>query len=63
MIQSFKNQQTEDVFNGNRNKKAAKVLPLDLWDMAARRLTQNQPSHRVAPSGDSSRQPSRSLAG
>ena len=40
MIQSFKNQQTEDVFNGNRNKRAAKVLPLELWDMAGRRLTQ-----------------------
>jgi proteic killer suppression protein len=40
VIQSFRNQQTEDVFNGKRNKKAAKVLPLELWDTAARRLIQ-----------------------
>jgi toxin HigB-1 len=40
MIQSFRNQQTEDVFNGRTNKKAAKVLPLNLWGLAARKLDQ-----------------------
>jgi proteic killer suppression protein len=40
MIRSFRNQQSEDVFNGKRSKKAAKVLPLKLWDAAGRRLDQ-----------------------
>ena len=40
MIQSFKNQQTEDVFNGRPNKKAAKLLPLELWAVAGRKLDQ-----------------------
>jgi proteic killer suppression protein len=40
MIQSFRNQQTEDVFNGRANKKAAKVLPLSLWRVAWRKLDQ-----------------------
>jgi toxin HigB-1 len=40
MIQSFKNQEAEDVFNGEKNKKAAKVLPLELWDVAWRKLDQ-----------------------
>jgi proteic killer suppression protein len=40
MIRSFRNQQSEDVFNGAQNKKAAKVLPLQLWRAAARRLDQ-----------------------
>jgi proteic killer suppression protein len=40
MIQSFRNQQTEDVFNGRTNKKAAKTLPLKLWRVAGRKLDQ-----------------------
>ncbi|HKT61924.1 MAG TPA: type II toxin-antitoxin system RelE/ParE family toxin [Gemmatimonadales bacterium] len=40
MIRSFRNQQSEDVFNGVQNKKAAKVLPLKLWRVAARKLDQ-----------------------
>jgi proteic killer suppression protein len=40
MIRSFQNQQSEDVFNGVQNKKAAKVLPLNLWRAAERRLDQ-----------------------
>jgi len=40
MIRSFRNQETEDVFNGEKNKRAAKVLPLDLWDVAGRKLDQ-----------------------
>ncbi|MGH7513408.1 MAG: type II toxin-antitoxin system RelE/ParE family toxin [Gemmatimonadales bacterium] len=40
MIQSFRDQQTEDVFDGRTNKKAAKILPLDLWVVAGRKLDQ-----------------------
>lgn len=40
MIRSFRNRQSEDVFNRVRNKKAAKVLPLELWGVAARKLDQ-----------------------
>ena len=40
MIRSFRNQQSEDVFNGVQNKKAAKVLPFELWRVAARKLDQ-----------------------
>ncbi len=40
MIRSFRNQQTENVFNGKKNKKAAKVLPLELWEVAGRKLDQ-----------------------
>jgi len=40
MIRSFRNQQSEDVFNGVKNKRAAKVLPLALWGVAARKLDQ-----------------------
>jgi len=36
MIQSFRNQRMEDVFNGRTNKKAIKVLPLKLWRVAGR---------------------------
>jgi proteic killer suppression protein len=40
MIRSFRNQQSEDVFNGITSKKAANVLPLDLWNVAFRKLDQ-----------------------
>ncbi len=40
MIQSFRNQQTEDVFNGRTSKKSAKVFPLNLWGVAVRKLDQ-----------------------
>jgi proteic killer suppression protein len=40
MIRSFKNQQSEDVFNGQENKKAFKVLPQHLWTVAGRKLDQ-----------------------
>ena len=40
MIRSFRRQQSEDVFNGVQNKKAAKLLPLELWGIAARKLDQ-----------------------
>lgn len=41
MIRSFKNQESEDVFNGNtKSKKARRVLPLALWENAGRKLDQ-----------------------
>jgi len=40
MIQSFKNQGTEDVFNGKNSKNARKVCPRKLWKVACRKLDQ-----------------------
>ncbi len=40
MIQSFKNQATEDIFNGKDTKKARKACPQILWKVAARKLDQ-----------------------
>ena len=40
MIRSFRNPQSEDVYNGVRSKKAARVLPPQLWDVAWRKLDQ-----------------------
>jgi proteic killer suppression protein len=40
MIQSFKNQGTEDVFNGENTKFARKTCPESLWRVAARKLDQ-----------------------
>ncbi len=40
MIQSFRNQGTGDVFNGDNTKVARKTCPPDLWSVAARKLDQ-----------------------
>jgi proteic killer suppression protein len=40
MIQSFKSQATEDIFNGNPTKKASKICPSVLWKQASRKLDQ-----------------------
>ena len=40
MIVSFKNQATEDIFNGKNTKKARKVCPGSLWEVATRKLDQ-----------------------
>ncbi len=40
MIVSFKNQATEDVFNGKNTKDARKLCPRSLWRVAARKLDQ-----------------------
>jgi toxin HigB-1 len=40
MIASFKNQATEDIFNGKKTKLALKTLPQDLWKVAMRKLDQ-----------------------
>lgn len=38
MIKSFKNQGTEDVFNGEDSKQARKVCPNNIWKVARRKL-------------------------
>jgi proteic killer suppression protein len=40
MIRSFKNQGTEDIFDGNKSKAARKLCPQYLWILAARKLEQ-----------------------
>jgi len=40
MIVSFKNQATEDVFNGKSSKIARKLCPQSLWKVATRKLDQ-----------------------
>ena len=40
MIRSFKNQGTEDIFDGKNSKIARKLCPRDLWKVAARKLEQ-----------------------
>jgi proteic killer suppression protein len=40
MIQSFKNQATEDIFNGKSTKVARKTCPKNLWRIAYRKLEQ-----------------------
>jgi len=40
MIVSFKNQATEDIFNGINSKVARKTLPITLWRVARRKLDQ-----------------------
>jgi proteic killer suppression protein len=38
MIQSFRDEDTEDIFNGRATKKARKACPLQLWRVAVRKL-------------------------
>ncbi len=38
MIQTFKNRETEDIFNGERTKSAVKLCPINLWKVASRKL-------------------------
>lgn len=40
MIVSFKNQATEDIFNGKSSKIARKLCPQSLWKVARRKLDQ-----------------------
>ena len=40
MIQSFKDQGTEDVFNGKNTRNARKTCPEALWRVASRKLDQ-----------------------
>ena len=40
MIQSFKNQGTEDIFNGKATKQALKKCPRKIWNIASRKLDQ-----------------------
>ena len=40
MIESFRNQATEDIFNGVNSKVARKSCPRKLWQIATRKLDQ-----------------------
>jgi toxin HigB-1 len=40
MIQSFKNQATEDIFNGVITKAALRLCPKNIWKIASRKLDQ-----------------------
>lgn len=40
MIQSFKDEGTEDVFNGKNTRLARRSCPEDVWRVAARKLDQ-----------------------
>jgi toxin HigB-1 len=40
MIISFKDQGTEDIFDGNDSKEARKQCPINLWDVVRRKLDQ-----------------------
>jgi proteic killer suppression protein len=40
MIASFKNQATEDIFNGVNSKIARKICPQIIWRIASRKLDQ-----------------------
>ena len=40
MILSFKNQGTEDIFDGKNSKAARKLSPQSLWNVASRKLEQ-----------------------
>ena len=40
MIESFKNQATEDIFNGVQSRKSRKLCPVGLWSIACRKLDQ-----------------------
>lgn len=39
MIQSFRTQGTEDIFNGVRSKAARKTCPQSIWSVAMRKLS------------------------
>jgi toxin HigB-1 len=40
MIVPFKNEGTEDIFNGKSTRAARKICPVSLWKIAARKLDQ-----------------------
>ncbi|WP_083911954.1 MULTISPECIES: type II toxin-antitoxin system RelE/ParE family toxin [Desulfotignum] len=40
MIYNFKNQATEDIFNGKVTKQALKICPRSIWKIASRKLDQ-----------------------
>lgn len=40
MIQAFRGQATEDIFNGKNSKPARKTCPQSLWKVAVRKLDQ-----------------------
>lgn len=48
MIRSFKNQGTEDIFNGVNSKFARRICPQSIWRIASRKLDQLDSVESVA---------------
>ncbi|MCL5429621.1 MAG: type II toxin-antitoxin system RelE/ParE family toxin [Chloroflexi bacterium] len=48
MIVSFKNDGTEDIYNGQNTNSARRVLPRDLWRIAARKLDLLDAAHALS---------------
>lgn len=40
MVQTFKNQATQNIFNGEVTKQALKICPRNIWTIASRKLDQ-----------------------
>jgi len=47
MIQSFKNQAMEDIFNGINSKNARNICPKELWRLASRKLDHIDSTERI----------------
>ncbi|MBF0240456.1 MAG: type II toxin-antitoxin system RelE/ParE family toxin [SAR324 cluster bacterium] len=47
MIQTFKNQATDDIFNGIHSKEARKLCSRELWQVASRKLDQLDSVDRI----------------
>lgn len=47
MIRSFKDEGTEEIFNGRNSKEARKKCPQNLWNTAARKLDQLDSVERI----------------
>lgn len=47
MIASFKDQATEDIFNGSNTKAARKACPQTLWRVASRKLDQLDSAYEI----------------
>lgn len=47
MIKSFRDQATEDIFNGRASKQARRACPPELWRVAGRKLDQLDSAERL----------------
>ena len=51
MIRSFKDEATEDIFNGRGTRGARRVCPPSLWRVAGRKLDQLDSAEQLAEDG------------
>ena len=47
MIQAFKDQGTQDVFDRTESKRATRACPTELWSVARRKLDQLNQAHSI----------------